>query len=107
MPSSLQGLARQLAIGVASVGQIVSISQGARTLLRVLGWDTPPGVDDIGLAALDIGDLATKLLDLDVAISANGGSGGVAIDAQYAEIFADLIKTLADLRNLGASFSAP
>jgi uncharacterized protein DUF6603 len=107
MPSSLQSLARQLAIGVATVGQIVSIPQGARTLLRVLGWDTPPGVDDIGLAALDIGDLATKLLDLDVAISASGGSGGVAIDLQYAEIFTDLIKTLSDLRALGAGFSAP
>ncbi|MBX3347058.1 MAG: hypothetical protein KF806_17140, partial [Nitrospira sp.] len=33
----------------------------ARAFLKLLGWDLPPGLDDIGLAALDLGDFLTKL----------------------------------------------
>lgn len=33
----------------------------ARALLKLMGWDLPPGLDDIGLATIDIGDFLTKL----------------------------------------------
>src|SRR6478752_547500 len=52
---------RTLLAGVASVltaaGAVGKLPDGPRTLLRSLGWDLPPGVDDIGLASLDIGDV--------------------------------------------------
>jgi hypothetical protein len=33
----------------------------ARAFLKLLGWDLPPGLDDIGLATLDLGDFLAKL----------------------------------------------
>ncbi|MEK6804324.1 MAG: DUF6603 domain-containing protein [Nitrospirota bacterium] len=52
----------------AGIGRLLSyldIVQGdveeARAFLKLLGWDLPPGLDDIGLAALNLGDFFTKL----------------------------------------------
>lgn len=52
----------------AGIGRLLShldIVQGdveeARAFLKLLGWDLPPGLDDIGLAALNLGDFLTKL----------------------------------------------
>jgi hypothetical protein len=56
---------RTLLTGVATVltavGTVVKVPDGPRTLLRSLGWDLPPGVDDIGLAALDLGDVGRRI----------------------------------------------
>ena len=56
---------RTLLAGVATVltaaGAVGKVPDGPRTLLRSLGWDLPPGVDDIGLAALDLGDVGQRL----------------------------------------------
>jgi len=56
---------RTLLAGVATVlsaaGSVGKVPDGPRTLLRSLGWDLPPGVDDIGLAALDLGDVGQRL----------------------------------------------
>ena len=52
----------------AGIGRLLShldIVQGdveeARAFLKLLGWDLPLGLDDIGLAALNLGDFLTKL----------------------------------------------
>ncbi len=53
---------------IAGIGETLSIlaevhddiSQ-AKALINLLGWELPPGVDDIGLATLDIGDFLEKL----------------------------------------------
>jgi hypothetical protein len=52
----------------AGIGRLLShldIVQGdveeARAFLKLLGWELPPGLDDIGLAALNLGDFFTKL----------------------------------------------
>ena len=52
----------------AEIGQILSflaelhgkIDQ-AKALINLLGWELPPGVEDIGLASLDLGDFLEKL----------------------------------------------
>ena len=33
----------------------------AKALINLMGWDLPPGIEDIGLAALDLGDFLEKL----------------------------------------------
>jgi hypothetical protein len=33
----------------------------ARALINLMGWELPPGIEDIGLAALDLGDFLAKL----------------------------------------------
>jgi hypothetical protein len=49
---------RTLLAGIASVltaaRTIAKLADGPRVLLAKLGWDLPPGVDDIGLAGLDM-----------------------------------------------------
>ena len=56
---------RTLFAGLATVltatGALARMPDGPRTLLASLGWDLPPGVDDIGLATLDIGDVGQRL----------------------------------------------
>ncbi len=41
---------------------------GPADLLALLGWDLPPGVDDIGLAALDLSDLVSAVENLESTI---------------------------------------
>lgn len=52
----------------ASIGKLLSFLSEirddideARALINLLGWELPPGLDDIGLATLDIGDFLEKL----------------------------------------------
>ncbi len=52
----------------ASIGKLLSFLSEiggdideARALINLLGWELPPGLDDIGLAALDLGDFLEKL----------------------------------------------
>ncbi|MDR4465051.1 MAG: hypothetical protein MRJ66_12370 [Nitrospira sp.] len=52
----------------AGIGRLLSsleIVQGdveeARAFLKLLGWELPPGLDDIGLAALNLSDFLSKL----------------------------------------------
>ena len=56
-----------LLAGVASVltiaGSVGKITGGPRYFLAKLGWDLPPGVDDIGLAGLNVGRVGTLLSD--------------------------------------------
>lgn len=107
MPTSVQLIGRGLASGVAVVSTIVSAPQGPAALLRVLGWDTPPGAPDIGLANFSAGDLADKLASLNIAASGSAGSGGVSLDIHYAEVFTSLTNALTSLHGLSAGFTAP
>jgi hypothetical protein len=56
---------RSLLAGVASalslMGSLAELTGGPRRILASLGWDLPPGVDDIGLAALDLGTVGERL----------------------------------------------
>lgn len=56
---------RRLLAGVgsvlAAVGSVAALPEGPRLLLRSLGWDLPPSVDDVGLAALDLGEVGRRL----------------------------------------------
>jgi hypothetical protein len=54
-------LAAGLGAMLAAVSAAVRLPDGPRKLLAALGWDLPPGVDDIGLAALDLGAVGDRL----------------------------------------------
>lgn len=75
----------------------------ARAFLKLLGWDLPPGLDEIGLAALDLGDFLTKLDAVigatdaewndDLAMAGRIADLALAIEALVAQIH-DLAQTL-------------
>lgn len=50
-----------VAVALTAVGSIGSLPDGPRRLLASLGWDLPPGVDDIGLAGLSLGTVGERL----------------------------------------------
>jgi hypothetical protein len=52
----------------AEVGQILSFLaeihgkiDDAKALINLLGWDLPPGLEDVGLASLELGEFLEKL----------------------------------------------
>ena len=69
---------------------------GPRTLLGSLGWDLPPGVDDIGLATLDIGDVGQRLTAWnDLAADPEADEGDEA--AALAELALSVGRAIVDL----------
>ena len=77
---------------------------GPAATLRSVGWDLPPGVQDLGLAAIDVSTLVQQLDALDQALS-NGASDAV-LAAQFAEVFLELQRAIAHVRAVIAGLSA-
>ena len=46
---------------LAYLAEIQGKVDEARALINLMGWELPPGIEDIGLAALDLGDFLEKL----------------------------------------------
>ena len=61
MPSTIHTLTTALGTVVARLNTIAQLGGGAKGMINGLGWALPPGVDDIGLAALDFTDFLEKL----------------------------------------------
>lgn len=81
-------------------GSIAKFTDGPRLLLAKLGWDLPPGVEDIGLAGLDmerVGVQLTKWSDLARDPVAAAEDQALAL-AQLADAVFDVIDELRDLR---------
>ena len=81
-------------------GSITKATNGPRVLLAKLGWDLPPGVDDIGLAALDLARVGTHLTEWsDLASNPEAATEDQEIAlAQLADAVIDVIDELSDLR---------
>lgn len=68
----------------------------ARGLLNALGWELPPGIQDIGLTRLDVSELIEKVTNLHAAFHFEAGNSGAS-----AGLSADLLITVQDfLRSL-------
>ena len=103
MPSTLDRLSYEAGQLLTFLGTLTSAKSGPAALLNSLGWDLPPGAQDLGFAALDLSNLAQKLDALDQALS--GGSDAV-LAAQFAEVFLELQRAIAHLRATIAGLSA-
>ncbi|MCM3906013.1 MAG: hypothetical protein ND866_30380, partial [Pyrinomonadaceae bacterium] len=95
---------RTLLAGIASAltiaGSIAKLTNGPRVLLAKLGWDLPAGVDDIGLAGLDMARVGTRLTEWsDLAGDPDASTEDQALAlAQLADAVIDVIDDLRDLR---------
>lgn len=78
MASSVDHAGERLAEVLAAFGEISGDVRAAGQLLALLGWDLPPGVDDIGLAGLDLSAVAARLDRLVELRSHEDTSGPVA-----------------------------
>jgi hypothetical protein len=107
MADSVQLAATALGRAIGPFEPALRSAASAAAVLRVLGWDPPPGISDIGLTAIDIGSLLGKLdAVLDARANAGVDENGAQIDINvtlYAELVAALAKFLDDLRALATS----
>ena len=61
MPTTIHTLTTSLGKVVAALNRVTQLGGGAKGLINALGWSLPPGVDDIGLSALDFTEFLEKL----------------------------------------------
>jgi hypothetical protein len=53
VPTTVQTLTTELGKIVATLNNVTQLGAGAKGMVNALGWALPPGLDDIGLSALD------------------------------------------------------
>ncbi len=61
MPTTIHTLTTALGRVVEALDSATQIGSNAKGLVNALGWSLPPGVDDIGLSALDFTEFLEKL----------------------------------------------
>jgi N-acetylneuraminic acid mutarotase len=101
MPSTLDRTAEQLAAALKLLDN--NLAAGPGRLLRLLGWELPPGVSDIGLAAIDLSALIDKIHVLE---SVKVSGTDVQISGAYADLAIGVADALAQLRRVAAGFAA-
>jgi hypothetical protein len=94
-----QKLLAGIASALTAAGSAAKITGGSRYLLAKLGWDLPPGVEDIGLAALDVERVGTNLTKW-ITVSGDPQVSDTDQALALAELAGAVIDVLVDLRNL-------
>ncbi len=61
MSNTLHTLTTELGDSLSALQTLLQGTEQAGAMLNALGWELPPGVDDIGLTSLDLTDLIAKL----------------------------------------------
>ncbi|OXM69768.1 DUF6603 domain-containing protein [Amycolatopsis vastitatis] len=101
MSSTLDRAVEQLARAFALLDD--HLAAGPGRLLPLLGWELPPGVSDIGLAAIDLSALRDKFQVLQT-IKVSGTD--VQVSAAFADLTVSVADTLAQLRRVATNLSA-
>ncbi len=104
MASTLDRVAYEAGRILKFVAAMVAQDDGPRAFINSLGWELPPGVDDLGLAALDLTAVVTKFDALDEAISTDADELTVA--AKFADLLDEVIRTVQAVRSAVAGFQA-
>ncbi|HWZ72449.1 MAG TPA: DUF6603 domain-containing protein, partial [Casimicrobiaceae bacterium] len=104
MSSTLDRLAYEAGRLLKFVASLVSAESGPRNMLAALGWDLPPGATDIGLVALDMSALVSKVDELEEALSS--GADELAVAEKFIELFIELQHALGALRTAVDGISA-
>jgi len=104
MASTLDRIAHEAGRLLKFVAAALAQEEGARTFVGSLGWELPPGVDDLGIAALDLTKVIAKFDALEEAQSTNADDSVVA--AKFADLLDEVIRTVSALRATIAGFSA-
>jgi hypothetical protein len=108
MPTdTVQSLILKLAKAGRPLRDALGGKGAAAAFLNSLGWELPPGIDDIGLTTLDIGKVLNRLdavlraradAEASASVSAGGGQLDLAIDVG---LYLDLLLAVKDLVEKG------
>lgn len=105
MASTLQAVTIHVGRALNLLEGFLADARGAEQLLRLLGWSLPPGVDDIGLAAVDISRLVGALEELDAALLTRPADAA-RIDLAIVEVVLAFGETIEALESVAAGFTA-
>jgi hypothetical protein len=94
--NSLDALGRELSKAISPLETFLSSPEEARALLNLLGWELPPGVDDIGLT-VTIGAVIDQLRVIERSTPEEQRDPAV-MGHRYAELLAKVAKLVADIR---------
>ena len=106
MPNSVHQLTQAVGEVLSNLNSIVQVTSGTSAFVNALGWELPPGVDDIGLTAVDLTDVLQKLkavtdssseeLDNELLMASRIAELGLAIGvaADHIVEFAESLSTL-------------
>jgi Family of unknown function (DUF6603) len=61
MPNTIHHLTESIGEVLSNLDALVQLTSGTSAFVNALGWELPPGVDDIGLTAIDFTNLLQKL----------------------------------------------
>ncbi|HXS96642.1 MAG TPA: DUF6603 domain-containing protein [Candidatus Limnocylindrales bacterium] len=103
MPSTLDRLAYEAGQLLKVLGTLASADGGPVATLNALGWEAPPGSQDLGLGAIDISALVSKLEALDQSLAA--GAGDDVLAAEFAEVLFELQQAIVHIRATIAGLS--
>ena len=91
MPSTIDRITEYLGNATAALDDVNGSAMAATQVLAMLGWAPPPGVDDIGLAQLDVSIIGSRLDELSELRSQENTS-----DADLALAVAAVVTAVAD-----------
>ncbi len=77
--NSLESIASGIGSALEPLTSALASPKNAEKFLNYLGWELPPGVEDIGLTSLNIIPLIEKITDLRAAGKFEGSSSGVTL----------------------------
>ncbi|HEY2818958.1 MAG TPA: DUF6603 domain-containing protein, partial [Casimicrobiaceae bacterium] len=104
MASTLDRIAHEAGRLLKFVAALLTQDDGPRNFVGSLGWELPPGVNDLGFAALDLTAVVRKFDALEAAQSANADDAELA--AKFADLLDEVIRTVSALRATIAGFTA-
>ena len=104
MASTLDWLVYEAGRLLKIISGLISADGGPGALLNSVGWDLPPGANDIGLAAADLSALVRTLDSLDDALTS--GASDVVLAEKFAELLIELQHGITALNAIIAGLNA-
>jgi hypothetical protein len=105
MPSSTDRIGEHLARAIRILGQVSGDVRTAGHMLAILGWDLPPGVEDIGLAGLDVARVRDRIDNLTETRSREDASD-LETAAAIAEVLGALAEAFEGIEEISRSLQA-
>ncbi len=87
-----------LAGAIAPLEDSLRSPEDAILLIEALGWELPPGVNEIGLSVVNVSDLREKLMQLQVALKIEGNTPETV--SLQAEVVGEVANTLNSIRQV-------
>ena len=105
MPSTIDRITEYLGNATAALDDVNGSAMAATQLLALLGWAPPPGVDDIGLAQLDVSVLGARLDELtELRSQENASDADLAL--AVAAVVTAVVNAYDDIEQIVDSFQA-